>query len=302
MPLMADNHQKKIIHTIKGAIGLEDGLYREIMFATFGKTTSVKLTYQEAQGFIKVLRNMQADLDEAHGRPNWGWGREKYETLRHRPAEYARPHQLRKVEATWREVARTPTDEALAAFIRNLTGAKGLIWLKQEDVQAVLVALAEMRKARRRREEDGGRQTAGRREAPEAGAPSKAARAGQTEAERAKDSPSVDDASNGPQPVREGSSRPLRKAEKPLRKAPKRPKKNMTQCQKVLWHLENVGPLTPLGAQQEYGIMRLAARVYDLRKKGERIVRHDKTVTNRYGEEVTVASYVLPEGESFQSN
>lgn len=34
----------------------------------------------------------------------------------------------------------------------------------------------------------------------------------------------------------------------------------MTQCEKIVRHLEDCGSITPLSAMREYGIMRLASR------------------------------------------
>ena len=42
----------------------------------------------------------------------------------------------------------------------------------------------------------------------------------------------------------------------------------MTQCEKILRHMEKYGSITSLEAMQEYGIMRLASRVSDLKKAG----------------------------------
>ncbi len=42
----------------------------------------------------------------------------------------------------------------------------------------------------------------------------------------------------------------------------------MTQNDIVLAHLRTSGPITPLQALREYGIMRLGARIYDLRRQG----------------------------------
>ncbi len=45
----------------------------------------------------------------------------------------------------------------------------------------------------------------------------------------------------------------------------------MSQEFKIIHHLKTKGPITPLQALSEYGIMRLAARVEALRSKGHRI-------------------------------
>ena len=42
----------------------------------------------------------------------------------------------------------------------------------------------------------------------------------------------------------------------------------MTQCDRILRHLESGGSLTAAQAMQEYGIYRLASRINDLKKRG----------------------------------
>ena len=46
----------------------------------------------------------------------------------------------------------------------------------------------------------------------------------------------------------------------------------MTQSQKILRHLEDYGSITQAEAYNEYGIMRLASRIDELRQKGVPIV------------------------------
>lgn len=53
------------------------------------------------------------------------------------------------------------------------------------------------------------------------------------------------------------------------------------QNKQVLNHLNNIGPLTPQEALDLYGCFRLAARVFELRKAGERI--STSTVKNAEG-------------------
>jgi len=42
----------------------------------------------------------------------------------------------------------------------------------------------------------------------------------------------------------------------------------MSQESDIIRHLKTKGPITPLEALREYGIMRLAARIGDLRSRG----------------------------------
>ena len=69
-----------------------------------------------------------------------------------------------------------------------------------------------------------------------------------------------------------------------------------TQNERVLDYMNEHGGITPLEAFNELGIMRLSARIYDLRRMGHRIDSCDLTVVNRYGEKVRVTLY-LKKGE-----
>lgn len=67
----------------------------------------------------------------------------------------------------------------------------------------------------------------------------------------------------------------------------------MTQNEKILRHLRKYGSITPLEALEEYGIMRLASRISDLKKEGAPITREIATSRNRFGESVRYAVYRL---------
>ena len=71
----------------------------------------------------------------------------------------------------------------------------------------------------------------------------------------------------------------------------------MSQCNRVLQHLQIHGSISQLEAMQEYGIMRLGARIYDLKKMGYSIDRIIETGKNRYGESTSYARYSLNEKE-----
>lgn len=66
-----------------------------------------------------------------------------------------------------------------------------------------------------------------------------------------------------------------------------------TQCDRILRHLKDYGVITSREAFNEYGIMRLAARISDLRRKGYHICKRTKTGTNRYNESVSYAEYFM---------
>lgn len=66
------------------------------------------------------------------------------------------------------------------------------------------------------------------------------------------------------------------------------------QKKRVLQWLEMFGSITPLDAYREFGIMRLSAVIFVLRKEYE-IVTEMEDATNRFGEKVSYARYRLLE-------
>lgn len=66
----------------------------------------------------------------------------------------------------------------------------------------------------------------------------------------------------------------------------------MTQNEMVLDHLRKK-PITQYDALREYGIMRLASRISDLRAEGHKITTTTETIKNRYGKKVSHAVYTL---------
>lgn len=60
-------------------------------------------------------------------------------------------------------------------------------------------------------------------------------------------------------------------------------KTKMTQCDIVLWHLENVGTLTRAQAMMEYGIVELPARICELKRLGHNITSERGTSHNHFG-------------------
>lgn len=68
----------------------------------------------------------------------------------------------------------------------------------------------------------------------------------------------------------------------------------MTQNERIIRHLNEYGSITPLEALSEYGIMRLASRISDLRTRGGYDIRREMVEgRNRYGEPTRYARYTL---------
>lgn len=71
----------------------------------------------------------------------------------------------------------------------------------------------------------------------------------------------------------------------------------MTQCDRILRHLEDFGSIDPMVALREYGCMRLASRIADLKAMGHHIVSERVKSENRYGEAVSYCQYWLRKQE-----
>ena len=67
----------------------------------------------------------------------------------------------------------------------------------------------------------------------------------------------------------------------------------MTQNERILRHLNEQGSITQLEAMKEHGIMRLASRISDLKRKGYQFRVKNETSKNRYGEPTSYARYYL---------
>ena len=70
----------------------------------------------------------------------------------------------------------------------------------------------------------------------------------------------------------------------------------MSQTEMILNHLRECGSISPKEAMDDYGIMRLGARIWDLKHMGYTILRVSESRPNRYGKTTTYARYVLMPG------
>ena len=66
-----------------------------------------------------------------------------------------------------------------------------------------------------------------------------------------------------------------------------------TQAEEVLYHLLYIGRLSSYGAIREYGITRLAARVWELKNEGWDIHSSTASSTNRHGKKLSYSIYYL---------
>lgn len=65
----------------------------------------------------------------------------------------------------------------------------------------------------------------------------------------------------------------------------------MTQKERIRKYLDDFGSITPLEAMRDLGIMRLGARIWEMIRDGEPIIRETETAQNRYGQTTRYARY-----------
>ena len=65
----------------------------------------------------------------------------------------------------------------------------------------------------------------------------------------------------------------------------------MTQCQMILQYMDDFGSITPLDALREFGCMRLAARISDIKRMGIEIISEKEHAKNRYNRTVSYSRY-----------
>ena len=65
----------------------------------------------------------------------------------------------------------------------------------------------------------------------------------------------------------------------------------MTQKEQIRKYLEDFGSISPLEAMRDLGIMRLGARIWEMIRAGEPIIRETETAKNRYGKTTRYARY-----------
>lgn len=68
-----------------------------------------------------------------------------------------------------------------------------------------------------------------------------------------------------------------------------------SQCERIINYIEEKGSITQLDALREFGCMRLASRMCDIKKMGYGVIMKMETAKNRYGEPVRYARYTLCE-------
>lgn len=68
-----------------------------------------------------------------------------------------------------------------------------------------------------------------------------------------------------------------------------------TQCERIIQYIKDFGSITTLEAIKDLGVLRLGARISELRKRGVQIADKPEVVKNRYGEKCHIKRYYIKE-------
>jgi hypothetical protein len=70
-----------------------------------------------------------------------------------------------------------------------------------------------------------------------------------------------------------------------------------TQNEKIIAYMIQFGSISQLEALQDLGVMRLASRISDLRRKGYNIISKTEAVNNRFEEKCYIKRYMIGEAD-----
>jgi phage gp16-like protein len=137
---MATAVQIKLIHTLKGALRLDDDTYRDVLRG-YRQTSSKGLSLTQA---AELIRDLEQKAISA------GVWKTKQAARRAGSRRLADDQQSKMLRGCWIElhkagIVRNPAEAALVAFGKRLTGKDALQWYTDRDVTIVKKALDEMK-------------------------------------------------------------------------------------------------------------------------------------------------------------
>jgi len=147
--------QIKKIHTLKGALALDDATYRALLSGYFQVASSKELSSIHASELITDLEHKAVAAGKWEQRdkfpassshaPRQG---KRYVDLETRRGNMASPAQLRMIEAQWTDVTRAKTPEdskkALRHFLERVAKVSDLRFLDSQAAGKVINALTAM--------------------------------------------------------------------------------------------------------------------------------------------------------------
>lgn len=137
--------QIKIIHTLKGVLGMDDDGYRDLL-SGWNVTSSKELSWRQAEEVIDELQ-----LKKGTPSPTPAPRAKPFSDLDGRPG-MASGAQCRLMAVCWGEVSRAENAEAkmkaLDRFIKRIVGVESIRFVKGYQVEKVMKAIGEMKKSK----------------------------------------------------------------------------------------------------------------------------------------------------------
>lgn len=139
--------QIKIIHTLKGAIAMDDDGYRALLQSVAGVNSSKLLTWRQAEDLIDDLQRKKGGSASPAPAPR----AKPFADLDGRSG-MASGAQCRLLAVCWGEVSWAETAEdkmkALDRFIKRIVGVESIRFVKGFQVEKVMKAINEMKKSK----------------------------------------------------------------------------------------------------------------------------------------------------------
>jgi|GEM_PF-1083970 hypothetical protein len=142
------------IHIAQKELRLSDADYRNAI-RSYGVEHANDLDYNDAEDLIEKFKSDGFKVTSPRPSPNLGeggningWGKQKYTELDSRGKPFAKSIKLRKIEAMWRDVSNSKTDESLRTFIKNRTGIDDITFLHDGDARKIITALEMMKQSK----------------------------------------------------------------------------------------------------------------------------------------------------------
>jgi len=144
-PKRTDTRQSlvRLIHVAKRDLALDDDTYRAMLVAATGKDSSKDLSVPQLE---RVLAHMKkSGFTVKHKAPT-----KNARSSRHPPGTLSRPlaqdAQSTKIRALWLSLheagtVRDPSEAALAAYVKRITGIDALQWLSTDQASRVIETL-----------------------------------------------------------------------------------------------------------------------------------------------------------------
>lgn len=133
--MLISRHQVKLLHTLKGKLGLSEADYRRALLLVGDVTSTKELTRERAEAMIGLFEHWGLDARKTEG-PDFG----------ERPgmASYA---QLELIRALWREYTRDAYEgeEELNKWLRAKFKVSSLRFLTKRGAQGAITALKAMK-------------------------------------------------------------------------------------------------------------------------------------------------------------